>query len=431
MKINGNDRSIGWRTTGILSLGIFLLPVVLDKSGNESYDLPEQEIPIHLVQHNVVTDIGADVKPLPAYIERSLDWLASAQFKNGGWGAGSHSQQDIQDPSKVAIDPATTAFSAMALARAGNTLTEGPYRDNLKRALDYLLKLVEDAPEDGPSISDIRGTQPQAKLGQNIDVSMVSQLLTRMLSETKTDPAYHARVEAALNKCIRKIQLAQNDDGSFSQGGWAGVLQSAMANSALERAADAGAKVDKDALARSRKYQQDNVSADGAVRTEAAAGVALYSIASSQRASAPVVRDARQRLKEAKKDGRVDHSAELDEKTLKAIGYSEDEARKVNATNQSYAKATEMLANDDVLTGFGNNGGEEFLSYMMTSEALASTGGQEWEDWYNKMSSRLEKIQNPAGSWSGHHCITSPVFSTAAVIMTIAADRDAYRFSKN
>jgi hypothetical protein len=41
------------------------------------------------------------------------------------------------------------------------------------------------------------------------------------------------------------------------------------------------------------------------------------------------------------------------------------------------------------------------------------------------MGERLQKIQNTDGSWSGHHCITSPVFCTSAVLLTLAADRDA------
>ena len=83
-----------------------------------------------------------------------------------------------------------------------------------------------------------------------------------------------------------------------------------------------------------------------------------------------------------------------------------------------------MLNDDAVLQGFGNNGGEEFLSYMMTSESLAHAGGEDWSAWYEKMNERLSAIQNGDGSWSGHHCITSPVFCTAAVIMTMTADRD-------
>ncbi len=78
-----------------------------------------------------------------------------------------------------------------------------------------------------------------------------------------------------------------------------------------------------------------------------------------------------------------------------------------------------------MLAGFGNNGGEEFLSYMLTSEALVVTGGEPWTKWTDKMHERLAKIQNPDGSWSGHHCITSPVFCTAGVLLCLTADRDA------
>ena len=74
--------------------------------------------------------------------------------------------------------------------------------------------------------------------------------------------------------------------------------------------------------------------------------------------------------------------------------------------------------------GFGNNGGEEFLSYMMSSESLVSSGGKPWDERHHKMSNLFSAIQNPNGSWSGHHCITSPVFCTAAVVMTLTADRN-------
>ena len=34
-------------------------------------------------------------------------------------------------------------------------------------------------------------------------------------------------------------------------------------------------------------------------------------------------------------------------------------------------------------------------------------------------------LKNPDGSYSGHHCISSPVFCTAAVIQCVTTDRDA------
>src|SRR4051812_37459951 len=45
-------------------------------------------------------------------VHRGLVWMINAQNKNGGWGAGSHSRQDVIDPHAVQTDPATTAMVA-------------------------------------------------------------------------------------------------------------------------------------------------------------------------------------------------------------------------------------------------------------------------------------------------------------------------------
>ena len=76
------------------------------------------------------------------------------------------------------------------------------------------------------------------------------------------------------------------------------------------------------------------------------------------------------------------------------------------------------------MNGFGSNGGEEFLSYLMTGESLIIGGGNEWKTWYEKMSGRLVQIQNNDGSWNGHHCITSPVFCTATCLLILSVQND-------
>ena len=53
------------------------------------------------------------------------------------------------------------------------------------------------------------------------------------------------------------IQRTQDTDGGWKGGGWAPVLQSALANNALESARDAGlSSVDDKVLDRSRNYQK-------------------------------------------------------------------------------------------------------------------------------------------------------------------------------
>ncbi len=372
-----------------------------------------------------------DPKALPEFVRKGLAWLAEAQFESGGWGAGSHANQNIRDPHAVQIDPATTAFSAMAFLRAGNTLTDGPYHKNVDKALTYLLDLVESYPKEGARISDVSGTQPQAKLGQHVDVAMVAQFFTQALPHTKHNAALRERVGEALEVCVTKLARAQDADGSWnSRGGWAGVLQSAMANSALEMADDLGVAVDREALERSRRYQKDNLDeSSGAVRTESAAGIALYSVASNQRATAQEANEVKEKIAQGRRDGTLALPASMpeeeavSEENLKKLGYDEDDAIRLTEAYRKNKAAARMMQDEQVLSGFGNNGGEEFLSYMMTSESLAGAGGEEWDQWYDKMNTRLAKIQNPDGSWSGHHCITSPVFCTAAVILTMTADR--------
>ncbi len=367
------------------------------------------------------------VKPLPTYLKKSMNWLAKAQARNGGYGSGQHASQQIRDPRQVNVDPATTSFVGLALMRVGNTLQDGQYKGNLRKALNYMLKTVEGAPENNANITKQVGTQPQQKLGQNIDVSLAAQFLIRISPLADGDDELQIKIDKAIAKCLRKLENTQLADGSWNDRGWARVLSSAMANNALEMAEANDIEIDKNVLALSRAYQQKNVDAkSGKAATEKAAGIDLYAYSSTQRATAldakkvQAIMDAAE-IKESKSS---DYSAT--KRALANNGYSEKEANDILFTYQVNRAATENLKSDKVLSGFGNNGGEEYLSYMMTSEALVmSQDSKSWNKWHSKMKQNLGSIINEDGSWSGHHCITSPVFCTAAVVMTLTADRDS------
>ena len=81
------------------------------------------------------------------------------------------------------------------------------------------------------------------------------------------------------------------------------------------------------------------------------------------------------------------------------------------------------LDDKQFLAGFGNNGGEEFLSYMNLSEMMFDKGGSEWERWDRSISENIQRVQNEDGSWSGHHCITGRTFCTSTALLTLLADR--------
>jgi hypothetical protein len=364
-------------------------------------------------------------------LDKGLNWMVKAQHENGGWGAGNHSRQDIRDPHAVNTDPATTSMVAMAMLRSGSTFTSGVYPTELRKALKYLLTAIESSHNNPNTITTETGTQIQSKLGANIDVILTTQFLTNALDYLDFDAELKARVKRNLDICVKKIQNTQQQDGSFAGGTWAGVLQSALANSALESAVVTGVSVDKEVLKRSREYQKGNVDTQsGDVKTDRGAGIVLYSVSGSARASAKEARKVEEAMTKAKTSGAMAQNAPVTVENLQEIGFTKDEALGYATSYEVYQASKAQAQRDDVVSGFGNNGGEEFLSYLQTGESMIVGKDNSWKSWYDNTAGRLLKIQNDDGSWSGHHCITSPVFCTATCLLILSVNNDVERLER-
>ena len=380
-----------------------------------------------------IADPVAETTVMPAelasFVKKGIEWLIAAQHPDGGWGGGSHAHQDIRDPHQVKTDPATTAFTLLSLLRAGHTPVVGEHQSQVRRGLEYLVVTVEKSPVEGPRITDITGTQPQSKLGPNVDTSLTAQYLARALGMMEKSDALYDRVDAALDTCLAKLQASQQQDGGWGEaGGWAPVLQSSLGCSALEIAQANGKEVDRDKLVKAREYQKKQVDTSGRdvqVRTEAAAGVQLYAFGGAIRGNASDASEAGRLIEDAKQKGELPASASVSGENLRRLGVSEARASRLALAADQNAKQIEKLDDENLLKGFGNNGGEEFLSYLLTSESLIIAGRDKFNQWNDKLHGRLQKVQNGDGSWSGHHCITSPVFCTAAVVQCLTTDRDA------
>ena len=357
--------------------------------------------------------------------KRGLDWLVQAQANDGGFGSGAHARQDIIDPHAVSTDPATTAMVGMALMRMGSTLDKGQYAAQLKKVSEYLLVQVEKAPKGAVNVTQLTGTQIQSKLGANIDVALTAQFLSNLMAKIGEEHALFLRSKRALNTCVGMIQRSQNADGSVQGDGWAGVLQSSFAASALESAKSVGADVDDEALDLARDHQKANFDVTtGNVATERSAGVTLYAVSGSTRSSAAEAREVNENVARAKKEGKVAKDAPVSVKTLEEAGYSRGQAEKLNTAYNVYNEAKTQAQAADVISGFGNNGGEEFLSFLQTGESLVIAKDNSWKNWYGQTTSRLVEIQNQDGSWNGHHCITSPVFCTATSLLILSVNND-------
>lgn len=365
----------------------------------------------------------------PENVQRAVDngisWIMEAQHGNGGWGAGSHQRQDIKDPHAVQTDPATTAMVAMAMLRSGTTLSSGRYQENLRKALDHLLMAVETSDANSANITTTTGTQIQIKLGNNIDVILTSQFLSNILPQLDHNRDLQSRVQRSQMICVDKIQRAQQVDGSIAGSGWAGVLQSSFATNALEAAEANGITVDEVALEKARQFQKNNYNTKtGDVNTDLGAGVVLYSVTGSVRASAKEARKVEEVITRAKREGKLAPNAAPSAENLETIGYDKDDALQYATAYQVYQSAKVEAQREDVMSGFGNNGGEEFLSYLQTGESMIINKDDSWQSWYDNMSGRLLKIQNDDGSWQGHHCITSPVFCTATCLLILSVNND-------
>ena len=357
-------------------------------------------------------------------------WLLTAQNKDGGWGAGSHTNQSEMNPHAVSSDPATTAMSAMALYRCGFSIKNGEHSEKLLKALEFLLNEVEKN-KDQAYITAIRNTQIQSKLGENIDAVLTLQFLNQIVSTIEAE-ALQKRVENAIQSCVDKIEKSSDANGKVTGAGWAGVLQSSFASSGLEQASKNGKiKVNKEKLDAARKYQKDNYDAETQnVKAEDGAGVVLYAVSSSVRGSAVEAKEAEELLNEAKKSGKIEKDALLNKENLQRIGVSKAKSASYDVADKVYKSAKVKAMQDDVMNGFGNNGGEEFLSFLQTGESMIVKKDEDWKKWYDNISGKLIKIQNQDGSWNGHHCITSPAFCTATSLLILSIENDIKNLQK-
>ncbi|MBC2846485.1 hypothetical protein [Winogradskyella flava] len=363
-------------------------------------------------------------KNIQPVVNDGLSWLAKAQLGNGGYGAGSHNNQGEMNPHAVSADPATTSMVAMALLRSGSTLKKGEYKEQLQKALNFLLEQVESVSKDDAFITKEKGTQIQTKLGQNIDAVLTAQFFSNILKE-KLDKPTKKRVEKCLDICVDKIQRATGNDGRVQGAGWAGVLQSGLATSALESAQSVGAELNEVVVTAQKQYLKDNYDEDSkSVKTTDGAGIILYSVSNSARGSAKDARKARELIEKAKKEGKLEAKDKITVESFKKLGISESDAIGYTSSYNVYNASKVQAQRDDVMSGFGNNGGEEFLSFLQTGESMVVNDDNDWKTWYDDVSGRLIKIQNEDGSWNGHHCITSPVFCTATSLLILSIEND-------
>jgi hypothetical protein len=407
---------------------------------------------------------AVDPRPLTDAVKKGLKWLAQRQNADGGWSQGGGWRtggeqgrvegKEVQDPSDVG----NTCMVLLALYRAGNTPTEGEYKEQVKKGVKFLCEQVEKAKADDLYVTDVRNTQLQSKIGPFVDTFLTTLVLSELKGKAGDE---EKKLVAALDKTIGKIAKHQKEDGTFAgNAGWAPVLSQGVCNKALGRAKLNGVMVADEVIARAGRQVREAANgpaaappaggvvatatpggkpaaarpAAGPVAVFAAedfaafgvgdAGVPLYSssqVAGNYQDVLNTVKVDADKAKKVVADPKATQEQKAAaEKTIKQADELEKGANAARARVVAQAKQAQFVA------GAGSNGGEEFLSFLNIGEMLVIKAGKDWTDWDGKMQEMLPKAQDGDGSWSGHHCITGKTFCTASALLVLMTDRTQF-----
>lgn len=362
-------------------------------------------------------------KELSDSVKTGLAWLAKNQMENGAWAQGEESAAMGSSAAKIKDLPnvADTCMAMMALHRGGSTPKDGPYKGNLLLAVKFLCNQIEESDANSLSITSVQGTRTQMKLGTYIDTFLAAQVLAE-LKDSMPDEKTAQRVRDDLEKVVRKMEKNQGKDGQWKNEGWAPGLAQAQAAKALNVVSASGVKVDEKVRQNAETYARKEYAGAKAGKTPGNdAGVALYSaggqIAAMQ--SSANNNDAMKADLDKTVASPASKPAEKEAAKVQLARIADNEKDLRDAQNAVVAKMTDQK----FVSGFGSNGGEEFLSYLNLGESLFQRGGPEWQKWDKMITDNLNNVQNKDGTWTGHHCITGRTFCTSAALMVLTIDR--------
>ena len=301
-------------------------------------------------------------------VAQALDWLQKTQNRNGGCGVDVGQASDI----------GTTAMVGLALMAHGTTPMEGPHQGMLKRITRYLINQTDQMP--GDDITSQIGTQLQQKIGRHAHSFFAALFFSQVIGQGNNP----ILVRGSLKRVVNAIVRAQDAQGSWGRQSWAPVLGTVMGWVSLRASHQAGLTV------------------GGA--PEKTAEHLLGQMKSNLRGSQGWMHN----LYKNATGVRVLFEMQQEQQAIASKAFK-DVLKLVSESNMPFTQA----------------GGEEFLAFHLITETMLKKGGDDWNAWFPVVRDKLIKVQNNDGSWTGHHCITSRTFCTAASVLVLTSP---YRF---
>lgn len=297
-----------------------------------------------------------DRDPIPAAVEniytRGLRSLATSQQEDGSWSDG------------VGDEPGVVGLAVMAFLAHGEDPNHGPYSQNIKRGIDYILE--------------------QQDVGNGyIGNSMYNHGFATLALAECYGMYRDAKIAAALKKAVALILSAQKRN---PLGGW--------------------------------RYSPDATSSDTSI-----AGCQIVALYAARNAGIPVPDEALEKgLKYMRKcrgsDGGYGYQSSMGDKpTLTAIGVLCESLAKQKKT-KLYEASSKYLAKN--LTYRERHYAYYFEYYM--AQALFHSDEKVWEEWNKQNTRYLSAIQGADGSFPGNRGAS---FNTAGALLSLALN---YRF---
>lgn len=309
-------------------------------------------------------DAGEVTRESERAVQRGVDFLMKTINRDGSCGV------DVGQPADIGC----TSMVGLALLAQGSTPMEGPRSRELCDLRGFILRQAENMPSD--DITSATGTQLQNKIGRHAHSFFATLFLSQLLGEGNNPEP----VRNALRRVCAAVIKSQTSDGDWGNQSWAPTLGTVMGWVSLRAADFAGMKVggapQKTAEHLIKKMGSADVQNRGWMHE-------LYKNATGIR---------------------VLYAMQLEE---------EDVAKK------AFSDVLKFVTTDN--TPFSQAGGEEFLAFHLITETMLQKGGEDWEKWFPVVRDKIVKVQNGDGSWTGHHCITSRTFCTAAAILVLTA----------
>jgi hypothetical protein len=298
-------------------------------------------------------------------VKRADAWLIKTMHSSGGCGVDLGQSPDI----------GCTAMVGLALMAQGNTPIEGLRSREIRKIVNFLLEKVENMPND--DITPEQGTQLQNKIGRHAHSFFAALFLAEVLGEGY-DPE---PVRNALRKVVAAIVGTQAAEGHWGNQSWAPTLGTVMGWVALRASYFSGIKVGNSPEVTAKHLVQQM--STSLAQEQGSWMHTLYKNATGVR-------------------------------VLYALGQENEPVAK-----KAFADVLGLVKKDN--TAFSQAGGEEFLAFHLITETMLQKGGADWETWFPVVRDKLSSVQNADGSWTGHHCITSRTFCTAAAILVLTS----------